>query len=185
MQLNGTTLQCMKDSYEDFNNIYTRFSIEQLEEVCLFPRLAEDRLIQARKAWKKDIKRSTHHEKNLSDGPDHFKQAGYLAFWLRKYLPIISINDEKDNFSDAPGYDLSADQKEVRKTFGRYWNEYVAFNFGFQLVKLYEMGRNDIDSEPNDLKLSRDFYRDMANVMKYKAISPHSLNMIYRSLFVF
>ena len=65
-----------------------------------------------------------------------------------------------------------------------YANEYLAFDFGFQIVKFYELGKEGGSKRANEMALSRDYYKTVCHFLKYKTVSPHALNLIYRSLFL-
>ncbi|ALK08190.1 hypothetical protein BVIR_392 [Blastochloris viridis] len=66
-----------------------------------------------------------------------------------------------------------------------YANEYLAFDYCFMICKYYEANRDDYPSEfARNLVVSRDYYKIMRQFLKYKSVSPHAMQLIYRSLFM-
>ncbi len=124
----------------------------------------------------RDIKRLPESITN-SNEPDHFKRAGYIAYWLRRYRPVIKWDDQhKDK-------NLSPEAERAREFFNDYIHEYLAFNMGYRVSLFYAMNSVDSDGKiPHIIDAS--YLNDVCYLMKYKSISPHAMNMIYRYLFL-
>lgn len=168
---------------DSFVKIYTDYACSVLQEARLYPKFSKPRLIEARGAWDNDLKRVEEHEPNLTEGLDHFKQAAHLIFWLRRMSPLVELVDTTSNLADSEGLPLTTDEVAFRAILLPYHNEYLAFDFGFQIIKFYELGKSDPSERAETIQLSADYYRTMCHFMKYKTVSPHAINLIYRSLF--
>lgn len=164
-----------------FVNFYSTFSEEILQLARLYPRLSRPRIIEAHGAWTKDLERVGANENKLEEGLDHFKRAGHLAFWLRRMSPIVEFVDETSNIADGHEYTLDENELNFRDLLEGHANEYVAFDLGFQFCKFYEISLGN--ERAKSLALDEDYVRTTCHFMKYKQVSPHSLFMIYKSLF--
>lgn len=154
-----------------------------LRPARLFPRLSRQRLIEVHGAWKRDMERVGAHEKQLEDGLDHFKRSGHLAFWMRRFTPIVEAEDLTQNLADAAGYELLDTEREFRDLLFGYVNEYLAFDLGYQFTRFYEQTRLGASDRAKELVLNREYIAMACHFMKYKTVSPHALTMIYKSLF--
>lgn len=141
-------------------------------------------MIEAHGAWVNDLTRVGSYEPQLKDGLDHFKQCGHLAFWLRRLGPIIDADDTTLNLGDAEGYPLSDDEKAFRKLLLGYRNEYLAFDYAFQICLYYEIGQEGGSARASNLHLSREYYQTICQFMKFKNVSPHAMHLILKSLFL-
>ena len=112
-----------------------------------------------------------------SDGPDHFKQAGVLTYWLRRFSPVYELTSLSDN-QKLP----SQQRKKLPEFFPNYYDVVLAFDLGFRLCNFVECNRK---KNPIQKKiLSSDGYiRQTCQFLKYKNVSPHALGLIYQSLF--
>jgi hypothetical protein len=129
------------------------------------------------------MKRVGDHEPNLENGLDHFKRAGHLAFWLRRFAPIVEATDPKKNLADAEGYDLTNDEMALRDLLNGYVNEYVAFDISYNLCRYYEGHKLQNPIDLAAFKLDREYIGMVCNFMKYKSASPHAFTVILKSLF--
>jgi hypothetical protein len=118
------------------------------------------------------------------EGLDHFKQCGHLAFWLRRLSPIVEAHDMTLNLGDAEGYALTDDEREFRKLLLGYCNEYLAFDYAYQICKYYELGKEGGSERAASLIPVREYYVTACQFMKYKNVSPHALHLILKSLFL-
>jgi hypothetical protein len=182
MRITKDTLKGILEETE-FCRVFTEYAEYALGEARLFPKMSKPRLVEAFGAWKNDLTRVGSHEPRLDEGLDHLKQAGHLAFWLRRMSPIIEAYDLNDNLADSPGYDLTDTQVEFRKLLLGYCNEYLAFDFGFNFCKFYEIGKDGGSRRASDLVLSQDYYMATCHFLKFKNVSPHAMHLIYKSLF--
>lgn len=167
-----------------FSGTYTGYVVETLGGARLFPKFAPLRVVEAHGAWKEDLTRVGDREPNLDDGLDHFKQSGHLAFWLRRMSPLVEAVDLTENVADAAGYPLTDTEKAFRDLLFGYANEYLAFDFGFQFCKFYEMNKPDGSQRAKAIRLPMDYYQSTCHFLKYKTVSPHAMYLIYKSLFV-
>ena len=135
------------------------------------------------------------HTRTLAEGIatsvtlDHFKQASFIAFWLRRMLPINQtlIVDNYRSVSEA------ANANEDQRFFLRYGNEICALLIGFQLCLFYEICPLEEDpvvleipNRTENLKqysLPQRTIADLVMVLKHKNMSPHALYLLYKSLF--
>jgi hypothetical protein len=132
--------------------------------------LSGDRLDEARKLWVGE----TNKIRVDGEEPDHFKQAGFLAYWLRRRV-VINRKEEGDD-PDGPGV----------ATFLQFGNEICSFLLGFQLCLYFETGRisgEDRLKEIRETELTAEFVHDAAVVFFEKNVSPHAVYLFYRSLF--
>ena len=132
-------------------------------------RLEEARLLWVRDTGRIDIDSDTT--------PDHFKQAGFLVYWLRRrgvvnfarrVKPIAGI-EEQDHFLLSP-------------------NEIASFLVGFRLSLFFASKhlideRDHIGHDLQGLTFDSSLKFDIATLLKHKNVSPHSLYLILRTLF--
>ncbi len=79
--------------------------------------------------------------------------------------------------------DLPPEAEKAREFFNDYIHEYLAFNIGYHVSLFYVINSKDSDRKiPHIINAS--YLNDVCYLMKYKSISPHAMNMIYRSLFL-
>jgi hypothetical protein len=112
---------------------------------------------------------------------DHFKRCGHLTYWVRRLGPVI---DAHDPFNTQDSYSAEATETELalrKKMFG-FWNEYIAFELGFQFCKFYEVGQENAVRGATFFP-SIDYYDTMCQFLKFKNVSPHALFLIFKSLF--
>ena len=132
-------------------------------------------------AWNDDIARVEDRELALQlDGLDHFKLAGHLAFWLRRFTPVVELRDLSYIDSHEP---MSEREQEFRLVLQSYGNEYLAFEYGLNLVRFYETARAEGPSARAKVTPSLSFYKMTLHFMKFKTVSPHAMNLIYKGLF--
>lgn len=183
MQITKDTLPAIVGSPDEFVVIFKNYCEQVLREAVLIPVLSKLRLKDAHGSWTNDLSRVGENEKHLTEGLDHFKQAGHLAFWLRRMSPLIEAYEMEGNYQDGQTYEVSGLAADFRKLLFAYGNEYLAFDFGFQIVSFYEHSRSDRTKEGSSVRLSRDYYDTVCHFLKFKNVSPHALHLIYKSLF--
>lgn len=153
--------------------------------------ISRRRLGEAHDFWMEDVGRTLRE--SMPDGTkklDHFKNASFIAFWLRRMIPINETNR-------SPSHPLKPfDQKKVFQFF-KHGNEICALLIGFQICLFYEASKvkpggnnnklvmlhEDRLSYLKSMKFPPALLDDFAMVLKHKNMSPHSLYMMYRSLF--
>ena len=121
--------------------------------------------------YKKDTERLDH---NMPTSPDHFKCAGFIAYWLRRHPPVYKFQEMTGELSDK--------QEKVRELILKYGNVLLAFSYGYQICLFFEQGSSK-SANPKMPQLDLNYIESICYLMKYKNVSPHSLGFIYRSLF--
>lgn len=182
MNISENTLDDIKGG-DEFTRVFTDYATSALEFARLFPKFSGPRLKEAHGSWLADLKRVQENEKHLAAGLDHFKQCGHLAFWLRRLSPVIEFTDVDLGDAELP---MSAHEKAFRKLIEGYANEYLAFDFGYQICSYFETRHKEKPSPRSpDLVLSPDYYQWTCHFMKFKNVSPHAMHLIYKSLFYY
>lgn len=188
MIINALTLPAIIDDRETFRRVFLEYAGTAMDAARFCPVPSPPRLYEAHGAWLMDMKRVQQHEPGLHDGLNHFKQCGHLAFWLRRMSPIIELMDVNFGDSERP---MLPTETAFRSLLEGYTNEYLAFDFCYQICKYYETHKTDqegnsISSErARTLLLSPDYYKTACHFMKYKNVSPHAMQLIYQSLFYY
>lgn len=181
MDFTDNTLPTMVGSVKGFRDVFHGYATAALWPAMLIPKLSTPRLEEAHGSWLNDLDRVGSNEPNLAKGLDHFKQAGHLAFWLRRLSPLIEAIDATDSLQDAGSYGLDKAGIAFRDLLKPYANEYLAFDLGYQIINYYEHARKD--RKAVTVKLNNDYYQTVCHFMKFKNVSPHALHLIYKSLF--
>ena len=138
--------------------------------------------------WNQDQARTL--EKGIEDGAeglDHFKHAWFISFWLRRLTPInVTHRDVKAAHTNAEKQDF----------FLRYGKEICALLIGYEICLYYEMAAIADESTGQTIvpmteweavlkktNFTQPLLRDFAMVLKHKNMSPHSLYLLFKSLF--
>lgn len=140
------------------------------------PVVNDARLEDAFVSYQRDKK---HAPKSMPGGgaPDHFKLGGILAYWLRRFAPVYDLRDL--NMAYAPKNPIFS---ELLK---KYPSELLAFDMGLAVCDFFESNKiGGKTGKPAVHENDFDYYKAVCCVMKFKNMSPHSMGMIYRSLYV-
>lgn len=109
------------------------------------------------------------------NSPNHFKQAGHLAFWLRRLRPL-SFDDEAaqviDGHSNMSASYLAKASKYLNDEFSLLIGAYISVE-----------GERSEGKEPTRNYLRGDILHDMIVICRYKSVSPHALTLFYRACF--
>lgn len=182
MKFTANTLTSFQDPAE-FKRAFIFYATEAMHVAQLHPQFSHLRIDDAWGAWNHDLQRVGEREKKLSDGMDHFKQAGHLAFWIRRMGPVT---EAMDLLADMPPEEaekkLGGVGADYREFLFAYCNEYLAFDFGFNLCRFYELAQEPASDRAKELRLGEDYLRLACNFMKYKTVSPHAMMLVYKSL---
>lgn len=136
------------------------------------------RLKSAHNLWLKDLKRVS--ENDMGNGNlDHFKHAGYLAFWIRRASPLIRIDFEEEAFEK-----LSEGDQYYVDFLTQFGNEHLAFTLGYEICLFFECYKISAPKDPKAFGFDSPFAHDINSTLKRKNMSPHALNLIYRALFM-
>jgi len=168
------------DTPKNFRERVTQHYRHLFAQGSYHPVIQDKRLDDAWKAFRHDKKHlldSLHSESN--NQPDHFKLSGILAYWLRRFAPVYDL-EERVNYrmrGEAPD--------SWKKLMEDYSSELAAFDLGLYICSGFEAGKQKNPSDVPDIDENDfDYYKDVCFLLKRKNLSPHSLGMIYRSLFV-
>lgn len=143
-------------------------------EVELCPR----RLRSAHGLWLDDLNNSS--KRDMKGGMlDEFKHAGYLSFWLRRATPIIHIRPKKEALAK-----LNEKDRYYLHFLLRFGNEHLAFTLGYEICLYFVCNRASRPLDPSAFAYDADFVHDIHSTLKRKNMSPHAMNLIYRSLFM-
>jgi hypothetical protein len=180
MQIDSGTLKAVQDDGADFARFFAEFAERTFAQAGLKPTLSIQRLDEAHGAWCNDLRRVEDREKNLTDGLDHYKQAGHLAFWLRRFCPVI------DSICMLNGATPNVEQESWRGYLYSYSNEHLAFLLGFNICRFYEKFRSNRYDAPRafEVKVNGEYLTTICHFLKYKTVSPHAMTMIYKSIFL-
>ena len=137
---------------------------------CLRPMLLRNIMQDAYQCYTKDTERLGD---NMLTPPDHFKHAGFIAYWLRRHNPVYGFKEE----IEMP----TARQEKTRDFIKKYGNVFLAFSCGYKICFYFEQGAASA-SEKMPVP-DKNYIESICYLMKYKNVSPHSLGFIYRSLF--
>lgn len=183
MHIEAGMLESIEEDGDVFMQVFSDYTVHVLHEARLFPKLSKLRVIEAHGAWRNDMHRVSGSEPELEEGLDHFKRCGHLTFWIRRMSPVVEAYDLTAGVADAPGMPITEDEQAFRDLLFGYCNEYLAFDFGFQFCRFYEMNKNGRSPRAEGLALDEDYIRTVCHFLKYKSVSPHAIFLIYKSLF--
>ena len=132
------------------------------------------RLQEARVHWVRDVGRI---EIDGGGTPNHFKQCGFLAYWLRRRIVVQQVA--------RAGAVRSSDQDR----FVKFSNEICVFLIAFRIAAYFQFqpwfdAADDASVKLAGVGLDRDFIEDMMTLLKHKNVSPHSLYLVLAALFV-
>lgn len=170
--------------FEKFVKYQYRDVVFRMEGVA--PVLSDYWIAHAHHRWTKDMKYVS--VKEYEGRPlDHFKRAGFLCYWLRRCPPLVDLTRNTD--TQFAGVSHRDGPKRILVQYG---NVYAAFDIGLRICRYWEAARNDIEYPPEIRKKIKNFsiphhseyIADMCYTLAEKNISPHSLNMLYKSLFL-
>lgn len=168
--------------FDRFESLFLEYAKESYPTTFLRPKISKVRLYDAHYAWQDDLSRVEGREQNLDKGLDHFKQCGHLAYWMRRMAPIVEYDDHIVKYES--GEEIYKDEMRARKLLFEYGTEFIAFDFAFQICFYYESERTDRHTEFKAPLLTPNYLRDICHMLKFKHVSPHSMTLIYRSLFL-
>lgn len=154
--------------------------------------MSKRRLSEAHMLWQTDLARTLNEGiSKATKKLDHFKHAAFLAFWLRRLNPI-NETQLLDEVNAVPVHLM----KDPRVQFFRYGNEMAALQIGFQICLFFECARNfpkggNVESLGGakridylrQMRFPAELLADYAMILKHNSMSPHSLYLMYRSLF--
>ncbi|WP_142252692.1 hypothetical protein [Bradyrhizobium sp. UNPF46] len=151
--------------------IFHTFSDIATKHGCTI-QLSKRRIREARELWLNEIQNM-----KISGGgePDHFKQAGFLVYWLRRRI-VISIVREGTGFVGTAR----------QRVFLERPNETCAFLLGFRICLYFVASKRagpEREEYLSSIALDEAFVNEASILLFEKQLSPHAMYLIYRSLF--
>lgn len=140
------------------------------------PVLSPSRVDDAWISFRRDKKHAAHSMPG-GGAPDHFKLCGILVYWLRRFAPVYDLRDLNMAYRAHPA---------LSELLKKYPSELPAFDFGMTVCDFFERHRKENASGVPAVGEcdNFDYHESVCYLMKFKNLSPHSLGMIYRSLYV-
>ncbi len=140
------------------------------------PLLIDARLQDAYVAFRRDKKHMSNSLPDKKSPPDHFKMVGVLVYWLRRFAPVCDLRD-LGTTSNMP--------KELVELLKEYPSELLAFVLGMSICYGFESEKIDNPNGAPAINANNyDFYKMICYMMKFKNISPHSLGVVYKALYI-
>jgi len=155
------------------------------------------RLGEAYDFWRADVDRTL--AKGIAGETtelDHFQHAAFIAFWLRRAVPINDIWWVKGSRSEVVESSLPTVQHVAFKPsneqafFARYGNELCSLSAGYYVCLAYEAAPKQADTEVGNVEKKllaaapgRRFLFEFPKLLKHKNMSAHGLYMMYYSMF--
>lgn len=177
----------------EFFNKFVSYQYEtSLANTALAPEISEYACNLAFAQFSNDVRRMLASEYEGEGDLDHFKQAAFLVFWLRRHSPISDVSLKRPDQEIMPVRIRSEQPREVHYY---YLNENVSFDIGFRIIRFWESRRKDraeiygrkVGFEDFSLLgeslRTKALLKDLVQTLSTKSISPHSLWMIYRAFF--
>lgn len=197
---------------DDLNSAFGDHCERHLREIYLAGTISKQRILDVFQAWKEDLERSkerSFREEGIS--PGHIKAAAFLTYWLRREAPIVNLSSSEGQYSELTRlcieFDVDDDQmtkplsrerlKEIKLSSGMsmldlldnrkrayaYSNELFAFTFGLNLAKAYEEQSLREKNTPFQIATpSKSYVEDICYLFKFKSVSPHAIDLVYRAL---
>ena len=177
-----TTELCRPDIFEELKKDEDKFAkiiSRELGRTVLYHghriNLSTTKIHEAYEFWCNDLQRVKFHELATSSDLDHFKQSAHLVYWLRRANPINEIF-----YAEA---DPTAEELRWHDLLKHYGIQFTSFQLGFDLCRFFESEKIGSVYYTNDFELDYDFYATVSHMLKTKNVSPHSIFIIYKSLF--
>lgn len=119
--------------------------------------ISKDILERVAVRYNADLRRAC----NGDDGPDIFKQAGYITFWIRKLKPLHTDNSKVAHLNE---------------TIGIYLGLALICSLPEHVGHIRKAARS---AYPNAL---REFMELFGYSLRYRPISPHAIGLIYYAI---
>jgi hypothetical protein len=183
MEIQDGTFEKILDDRNAFCNFFCGYVVEVFGEARLTPQFSLSRIEDIYGAWRNDLSRVGNHEPKIEEGLDHFKRSAHLAFWIRRFSPVIALHDNRLNLGDAEGYGPTAAELKFRDLLYGGSNEYLAFDLALQFCLHYEQHKEDA-VDLSQFRIDQEYVEMMCHFLKFKSVSPHSIYVILKSLFL-
>ena len=160
------------------------------------------RIGEAYDYWRADVDRTL--SKGIAGETttlDHFKHAAFIAFWLRRMVPINDIwwteeggavQARTSSSMDAlPEGTVVVGPSNEQKFFAKFGSELLALMTGFYICLIYEINAAGDEAESDEERENRivavappnRFLFEYPKLLKHKNISSHGMYMMFHSLF--
>lgn len=173
LEITADIFNQLAENEDDFASAVRKHGVWLFRQGGCEPILGKSRLHDAWDAFRHD-KEDAQSRPPEKGWPNHFQQAGILAYWLCRFAPVYDSRD----LSMPPGSETLA---ELIKN---YPSDLLAFSMGLAICHFFESHQNAPSVVPKVEENQYDYYKAICYVMKFKNLSPHAMGMIYRSLFV-
>ena len=138
--------------------------------------LSPTRLHEAQVLWINDLEGMIEGGKisQPTVEPCEYKHAAFLCYWLRRRV-IVESCSRLD--TEAPVSNLD---------FNRFKSEFIALHVSLELLgyHVFSEGAQVGSDMSSSVVLSNDFVHEMLVLLHHKNVSPHSLYLIFKALFV-
>jgi len=164
----------IKESEECFGNLVRCEFDNLVNYASVSPKYNATLLCDAYQSYRWDAQRL---DDNMPDSPtpDHFKLSGYLAYWLRRNSPVTKFEPTEEE------HRLTTEAKQLRQFLFEYGRVYLPFMMGYRICWFFERNKEGGKRLPDFI--DADYINTACYFLKYKNVSPHSLGLVYRSLF--
>ncbi len=164
----------MAKSPDDFENHTRKYYRRSCLPSGYEPELVGKRMQDAHEAFcvgKNEMENNFLENKKY----DHFDMTGILVYWLQRFQPV-TLRD-LSSVRGAPDY--------VIDLLRKYPSEALAFDFGLSICDYFESQKKENPTGKPAVKDDNlEYYNKICRMMKFKSMPPHSLCMIYRTLYV-
>jgi len=154
--------------------------------------LSKYRLHESHSYWIEDLKRFKDNNIEDCDELCMYKQASFLSYWLRRRMVINNfdhLNQEMPYITGA--VEKTQDLPSNMVNYIKLCNEYSSLMIGINICLNYRLQEKkfttaaDKELYTNNIgeKVSA-LIQDMSVNLKKKSISPHSLYLLYKSIFL-
>jgi hypothetical protein len=156
-------------------NIYRQY-VKYIQDHGFIGTVSRPKLLEAHIFWKEDMARIKQFELVDSSTVDEYKQCGHLAYWLRRFNPISELR-----IYEAPENEAETKRQDF---FKKYGSQFTSFMIGFDLCVYAASNAEGSPFYMDDFQLSADYTHIVSHFLKSKDVSPHSMFLIYKSLFM-
>lgn len=138
--------------------------------------LSPSRLHEAQVLWTNDMNSMIEGGKisHPTIEPCEYKHAAFLCYWLRRRL-VVESSSRMDESLQVPNQD-----------FNRFKSEFIALHVSLELLVYHVFGKNRKSApiQRGSGVLPSEFVHEMLVLLHHKNVSPHSIYLIFKALFV-
>lgn len=140
--------------------------------------LSPSRVWEVHELWDDDLRALIRNEKiEGSEYPCAYKHAAFLTYWLRRRVIVESKRP------------IDVKKGVVNDSFNKYTNEYLALMLGIRLAMYHHYVRPGFSEHQTvaalkKVDLPQDLMKEGVVYLHHKNVSPHSLYLFFKALFV-